>query len=151
MPYHRILVAVDLTPIAAEVLARAADIADAYDAELIVAHFCETYPPIELDYGMVGVPGFGTATAGVVEAAEERLGALLDSCGLSDAQRVLRLGTARLDIPALAEETGADLVIVGASNHRGLERLLGSTARAVLGDARCDVLSVRPRDGADTG
>lgn len=150
MPYRRILVAVDLTPIAAEVLARAADIAEAYGAELVVAHFCETYPAIELDYGMVGIPGIGTATAGVVEAAEQRLAALLDSCGLSDAQRVLRLGTARLDIPALAEETGADLVVVGAANHRGLERLLGSTARAVLGDTGCDVLSVRLRNRTDT-
>ncbi|HHQ41669.1 MAG TPA: universal stress protein, partial [Chromatiales bacterium] len=37
----------------------------------------------------------------------------------------------------------ADLIVLGSHGRRGLTRLLGSTADAVLHSARCDVLAVR--------
>ena len=42
-----------------------------------------------------------------------------------------------------AEALHSDLIVVGTHGHRGIARLLGSTASAVSHNARCDVLTVR--------
>jgi len=43
----------------------------------------------------------------------------------------------------VADEQGADLIIVGSHGRHGLALLLGSTANGVLHGAACDVLAVR--------
>lgn len=42
----------------------------------------------------------------------------------------------------LGEALHSDLIVVGTHGHRGIARLLGSTANAVSHNARCDVLTV---------
>ena len=43
----------------------------------------------------------------------------------------------------VADEAGADLIVVGSHGRHGLALLLGSTANGVLHGAMCDVLAVR--------
>ena len=57
-----------------------------------------------------------------------------------------RIGKAADEILALAEEVGADLIIVGSKRMTGLERLiLGSTSERVMRDAGCTVEIARAK------
>jgi len=53
------------------------------------------------------------------------------------------LGAPKGVILSHAEGLHADLIVLGTHGHRGIGRLLGSTASAVVHSARCDVLTVR--------
>lgn len=53
------------------------------------------------------------------------------------------VGDVRSSIIEYAESLGCDLIVVGSHGRRGLARLLGSTANAVIHHAQCDVLAVR--------
>jgi nucleotide-binding universal stress UspA family protein len=56
----------------------------------------------------------------------------------------IRSGDPVVALAAVAEDEGADLIVVGTSDPRGLERaLLGSVAEGVLRSAPCSVLVVR--------
>lgn len=58
----------------------------------------------------------------------------------------LRAGTPHREIVEAAEDTNADLIIMGTHGHTGLARaLIGSTAERVVRHAPCPVLVVRER------
>lgn len=53
-------------------------------------------------------------------------------------------------VAAAANEWGADLVVVGTANRRGLERLvIGSVAEQLVPKVEASILVVRPRQSAD--
>ena len=57
-----------------------------------------------------------------------------------------RIGRPATEILRLAEEVGADLIIVGSHNHTGVRRwLLGSTAERVVREAGCPVVVARQK------
>jgi nucleotide-binding universal stress UspA family protein len=57
------------------------------------------------------------------------------------------MGNPATAIARLAEERGADLVVVGTRELGALQRLLGqSVSQAVLRRVRCDLLIVHPGD-----
>jgi nucleotide-binding universal stress UspA family protein len=57
-----------------------------------------------------------------------------------------RIGKPAPEILRLAEEVGADLIIVGSHNHTGVRRwLLGSTAERVVREAGCPVIVARAK------
>jgi nucleotide-binding universal stress UspA family protein len=61
----------------------------------------------------------------------------------------IHIGTPAQAILQTAADIGADLLVVGTHQRKGLERLmLGSVAARVLHDAQCPVLVARPRDYA---
>jgi nucleotide-binding universal stress UspA family protein len=54
-----------------------------------------------------------------------------------------------LEIVALAEELGADLIVMGCRGHRGIRRAIeGSISDAVIRHAHCPVLGVRSHESA---
>jgi universal stress protein E len=54
-------------------------------------------------------------------------------------------GNPAVEIPRLADELHADIVVMGALSRSGLERIfIGNTAERILGKLECDVLVVRP-------
>jgi nucleotide-binding universal stress UspA family protein len=60
------------------------------------------------------------------------------------AQATTRTGRAAAEIMALAEETGADLIVMGSRGRTGIARIvLGSVARKVLNSSNASVLIVR--------
>jgi nucleotide-binding universal stress UspA family protein len=63
----------------------------------------------------------------------------------------LRMGERRDEaIVHLAEEIGADLIVIGSRGRGGLRRaLMGSVSDSVVRHAHCPVLVVRPQNGAD--
>ncbi|HEY9149438.1 MAG TPA: universal stress protein, partial [Gammaproteobacteria bacterium] len=66
--------------------------------------------------------------------------------GIAVADQHVLQGNTRGEIQRLAEETKADLIVLGSHGRQGIQRLLGSTANGVLHGAPCDVLAVRIRD-----
>src|SRR5215203_1041714 len=60
----------------------------------------------------------------------------------------LRMGAVDLEIVALAEELGADLIVMGSRGLGGVRRaLMGSVSDSVVRQAHCPVLVVRPEKG----
>ena len=55
-------------------------------------------------------------------------------------------GSTRREILRLAKELDTNLIVIGSHGREGIQRLLGSTANAVLHGAPCDVLAVRIKD-----
>jgi nucleotide-binding universal stress UspA family protein len=101
----------------------------------------------------LGVPELGAAmTASVIDDMVRDNQKSLEA--LADARRgqatigqvLLRTGDARDVIPAVAEEIGADLIVIGTHGRRGLSRaLLGSVAEYVVRISRVPVLTVRAK------
>ncbi len=76
------------------------------------------------------------------EKAREELSLIADSANLS-AEVEVRIGTPPNAILEIADEIGADMIII-ASHQPGLEHfLLGSTAARVVRHAKCSVLVMR--------
>jgi nucleotide-binding universal stress UspA family protein len=61
-----------------------------------------------------------------------------------------RIGDPVEEILDLAQEIGADLIVIGAHGRTGIRRLLlGSTTEAVVRSARCPVVVARAKEYAD--
>ncbi|HCJ39197.1 MAG TPA: universal stress protein UspA, partial [Halieaceae bacterium] len=52
-------------------------------------------------------------------------------------------GRPETEIPAVARQIGADLIVLGSHGRWGLELLLGTTTDGVVSAADCDVLAIR--------
>ncbi len=107
---------------------------------------------------VIGIPAMGVPELGAARAAsviddmvkdnQKGLDALADSRRgkATIGQVLLRTGDARDVVPNVAEEIGADLIIMGTHGRRGLSRaLLGSVAEYIVRTSRVPVLTVRGR------
>jgi universal stress protein A len=145
--YKRILVAVDASEEAEQVL-RAATNVDPRGAESY--YLVTVVPPV-----MAGVGGMDGASLGATWPLKELEAAAMKEIADSVRERAARFGITpervavlygrpATEIQAQARKIQADLIVIGAHGRHGLPRLmLGSTANAVLHDAPCDVLTVR--------
>lgn len=142
--YKHILVALDLTEEAPEVLDNARHLAGLYGAQMSVVSVIRP-----LTYGYTGIE---TATLGQavlnfeVEAqavAKRRLEALCADAGVPENRRHVLVGSPAVEIRACAKAIGADLIVIGSHGRHGLGLILGSTANGVLHGATCDVLTIR--------
>jgi len=141
--YTTILVALDFSPTAEKVIARAKNMAEQLQTELMLIHVFEYIPPIEPVGDMMLGIDWGINEQELMQLAEDRFAQLADQHGIADCNRHVIMGNARTEIARYAEEQGCDLIIIGSHGRSGLARLLGSTANAVLHHAHCDVLAVR--------
>ena len=79
------------------------------------------------------------------EAASQRLQDLVTETGVESGGLHVSAGLPENEIKAVANEIGADLVVVGSVGRKGLKGLLlGNTAERVIGNLRRDLLVVRP-------
>jgi universal stress protein A len=139
--YSHILLATDLLDDSDKVADKAKRLADLEQAKLSAIHVVENLP---LYFGdELVLPDTEAIERQLVERSEKRMTALCDRLGIPAAQGYVQLGVTKQEITEFAEENGVDLIVVGSHSRHGLEHLLGSTARAVVNSARCDVLAVR--------
>jgi nucleotide-binding universal stress UspA family protein len=138
-----------LGPLAEATLRTAAREASFHGADLMVLHALPMDP---------GAPMSPAAVEAWLLKRQELASVVIDAV-LVAVERVA--GRAPENVPVLVEDgpadraildaaqrVGAELVVVGCSGAKGLRgALLGSVASAVVRDARCSVLVVRPLDG----
>ncbi|HAC29185.1 MAG TPA: universal stress protein UspA [Marinobacter hydrocarbonoclasticus] len=138
--YKKMLVAIDLTEEAPQVLNKAKAMCDAQGAELLLVHVVE---PVGYAYGGDIPMDLSELQDQLDKAAREQLGKYGDEYGIAAANQVVTVGRPESEIHRLAKEHNVDLVIVGSHGRKGFQLLLGSTANGVLHGTECDVLAVR--------
>lgn len=145
-----IAAAADFSP-ASEAAARyAADLARVRRVPLLVIHVLEVLPPI--------IPGTGTffpedlkrAIARDRRREKARLAALVRRLARRRVRvsAVWREGNPAAEIVKAAEESGAEVILLGTRRRSELEKAtLGSVAAEVIRRAVCSVLTVREKQG----
>lgn len=141
LKYQHILVAVDLSPVTEQVLARAREIADESRALLSMVHVME-HSPIAYG-GEFSVP----VDLNLEQALEADVRKEMQKLGLkyriAPEHQYLENGSVKIAVTDLVKSLHADLIVAGTHGHHGLDILLGSRANAILHRAQCDVLIVR--------
>ncbi|GAA5317229.1 MAG: universal stress protein [Candidatus Pelagadaptatus aseana] len=138
--YTHILVGLDLTDDSEEVLERATALTKDCNAKLTLAHIIE---PLTFAYGG-DIPVDLTEIQMQLEIqAKETLSSIAKVLAAEVAGQHVIIGQPVDEMHQLAEQIGADLIIVGSHGRKGLALLLGSTANGVIHGAKCDVLAVR--------
>ena len=144
MSIHKILVATDFTEASDAAIESALDLASRLGASVTLAH---TY---ELPTYGIGDPNLVMPMVEVASDLSRTLEQTMENEVETRRYRgvplghVVRMGPAPDAINAVAEEIGADLIIVGTHGRTGLAHvLLGSTAESIVRGATRAVMIVR--------
>jgi nucleotide-binding universal stress UspA family protein len=132
--YRKIIVAVDMGQLekGGMILRKAMALRDD-GGEIVLLNVAEEIP------GYLAIELPAEFTERNVGEARERLKALDVACK-ADAHVLVRAGSPAREIIAVAEETGADLIVVGSHRPNFSNYLIGSTADRVVRHATCSVL-----------
>jgi nucleotide-binding universal stress UspA family protein len=143
-----IVVGYDDSEEARRALERAAEVAKAFGAKLVVTSVAEPLPDLAQPVGPAPELAPLSSPAPTFDTSEPRREALQAARDFLaprevEADFVLARGLAADSIVDLAEERGADLIVVGTGPSGFLDRLLGgSVSEGVSRRAPCDVLIV---------
>ena len=146
MTYRNVLVAVDTTDEAEEVLQAAREIANDDKSEISVVtvirpmtdFYVNLFSILE-DNASIGIE------SQVVSHATTWLSDLATRNGIEASAVNVIVGVPAVEIHRIAENLDADLIVLGTHGRHHLGLMLGSTANAVLHGAPCDVLAVKVR------
>jgi nucleotide-binding universal stress UspA family protein len=144
MSFHRILIAVDGSPLSTDAARTGLELARALNAESAIVHAIE--PPVDYS-GEIGIPD-----EVLLEAAGPEVGQIVAGLKRSaelppNTMKFIRVGHAHDVIERVAADWSADLIVIGSHGRSGLGRvLLGSVAEAVVRHAACPVLITRKVD-----
>ena len=142
--YSRILLAVDFTTVTDTVTQQAIVLCQAFKARLSLVHVVE-FTQMDLSNDLV-LPQELEIDQERMKQARQRLEELAKNTGVDKSECFVRQGSTRREILRLAKELNTNLIVIGSHGREGIQRLLGSTANAVLHGAPCDVLAVRIKD-----
>ena len=141
MTHKNILIAIDSSDEAGEVVSAAKDIAGDSGAALALV---TVIPSLAYAYGAdySAMAYVGDFEREATEQARTTQDALEKELGITCDKSVV-LGRPATEIRNLAESSNADLIVIGSHARHGLGLILGSTANGVLHGAPCDVFVVR--------
>ena len=142
--YSHILLAVDFTPVRDTVARQAIELCQAFKARLSLVHVVE-FTQMDLSNDLI-LPQELELDQELMKQSKQRLEELAENLGIDKSECFVSQGSTRREILRLAEELNVDLIVIGSHGREGIQRLLGSTANAVLHGAPCDVLAVRIKD-----
>ena len=144
MAYANILVAVDATEEAEEVMKAAKGIAAEKNATISAVIVVRPMANFYVDlYSALNDPAEVGIDSQAVDRATAWLSELMKRHDIDAGAANVVIGTPAVEIRQLAEKIGADLIVLGTHGRHGLGLMLGSTASAVLHRAPCDVLAVK--------
>ena len=139
MTFATVLCPLDFSAASGPLVRYAAALAAATGAELRLLHVLEAQPRL---------PAGSPAEHSDVEIARQLAGyhAAATEAGVVTVTTIVVQGEAAAEIVAEARRHPADVIIIGAHGCTGLTRfLMGSTAEAVVREAACATLLVKPR------
>jgi universal stress protein A len=140
--YRKILVVLDLSSDSDPVVDAARDMAGAWNAQVIALHVVEFVPVEPMGESLMPTVQIEGA---LIERARAKLAEIGPRLGAADPVLRVEAGSIKAEILRVAQEEGADLIVVGSHERHGLAILVNFTEDAVLHAAHCDVLAVRLR------
>lgn len=138
---ERILVGLDGSQRSKDVLETAINLARKVGGKLVL--FRGVGIPIELPPEAYSMPPAALSTLLEEEAMRYLEGVAKNVAKELVAEVRVGIGTPWKAICAAANETKADLIIIGSHGYQGIDRLIGTTAAKVANHAECSVLVVR--------
>lgn len=139
--YSHILLATDLSDDNSAVIQRAQMLAQQNSAKLSLVHVVESVP-IYFGNEMV-LPETQEIEEQLLKRAEKKMAELVAKLTTDNVATNVVVGITKVEVIDYAQKQGVDLIVVGSHSRHGLGHLLGSTARAVLNLAECDVMAVK--------
>lgn len=131
--YKKIMVAVDDGKTSQGALNEAQNIANSYNGAVCIVH------------AISNESEGNQSAAEVLAKAEASMNALSVETRLITAEAMYGAAGIAESISAAASEWGADLVVVGTANRRGLDRfVMGSVAEQLVSKVKASILLVRP-------
>ncbi|MCX7091472.1 MAG: universal stress protein [Legionellales bacterium] len=133
-----ILHATDLSENHFDMCERAVDLAKKLNAKLYLLHVVETPSTMVLAQGL----GFTEIESPepLLEDARSVMALLGETFGIPKKQLLIELGTPKQRILQKEADLACQMIIVG---HHSTNPMLGNTARSVVDDAKCDVLTLK--------
>lgn len=140
---NNILVAVDTSDEADQVLATAVNLAKAHNAKISVMHVTQH---VTAAYGqwVTYIPPINDEE--IKTQILSNLVARVEKQGLDSGCIHIEFDRPVDAIVRRAKEENVDLIVVGSHGRHGVQLVLGSTANGVLHHAPCDVLAVRIKE-----
>jgi universal stress protein E len=153
-PYDRVRVLAAVDPLHAHakpealdstILERGGELAELFNGRLHVAHAYLLATPFTSGVLMEPVPLPVSVAEQQLAEVRKAFNRLVKPYALGAKRSHLRAGNPSVELPAIAEEIGAGVVVMGAVSRSGLKRLfIGSTAERVIDHLKCDVLVIKP-------
>jgi universal stress protein A len=144
--YSNILVALDLTDSAEQILHKAQEMVLSNRTTLTIIHTIDYLPYMGFGETALITPTYTIPNEELINNAKAPIQQLLKKFNMEDTPAVYEFGNAANEIVQYAKDNGVDLIVLGSHGRHGVKLLLGSTANAVLHHATCDVLAVRIKD-----
>ena len=138
--YKKFLLCLDLTDDSEVIAERAKSLANRCGASMTLLHVVE-YVPVE-PMGEALLPAV-QIEGELVERATSRLAELAHTLDLGQADRLVLTGNIKSEVVRVAQERGADLILIGSRERHGVSILFNFTEDTVLHAAPCDVLAIR--------
>ena len=144
--YSTILVAIDLTDSAEQILRKAQEMVLSNKTTLTIIHTIDYLPYMGFGETALITPTYTIPNEELINNAKGPIEELLKKLNMEDIHVVYEFGNAANEVVQYAKDNNVDLIVLGSHGRHGVKLLLGSTANAVLHHATCDVLAVRVTD-----
>jgi universal stress protein A len=138
--YKKLLVLLDLSEDSERIAVAARDMAAYSNASMVLLHVVEFVPVEPLGESLMPVPQIEEE---LVKRASTRLDDLIARLALPRTSGRVESGNTKAEILRVADEVGADLIVLGSRERHGLAILVNFTEDTVLHAAHCDLLAVR--------
>jgi universal stress protein A len=140
--YQKLLVVVDLSDVSEQVIIAGRNLAAYSKAEIVALHVVEFVPVEPMGESLMPTVQIEEE---LIKRSTEKMKEMATRLGLDGIALRVEAGNIKAEILRVAEEEGADLIVVGSRERHGLAILINFTEDAVLHAAHCDVLAVRLR------
>lgn len=144
MSYSNILVAVDTTDEADDILEAAKDVLNEESGTISIVCVLKPLTGFYVDM-YSALADSPDVESQAVDRATGWLADLASRHGIDANEVKVIIGSPAVEIRKMAEHMGADLIVIGTHGQHGLGLMLGSTANSVLHGVHCNVLAVRVR------
>jgi nucleotide-binding universal stress UspA family protein len=144
MRWNKIICPVDFSRISLDALDLSAELAQTCGGNIIIVHVLEPIiAPTDFTFGPLSMTDVEDKLA---DRAMESLKEIIPKLSISPERIEIKVarGIASQEIIKIAEETKADLIVMGTHGYTGFTHaLLGSTAERVVRRAPCPVLTMK--------
>lgn len=124
----------------------AVKLAEQCNAQVELMHAFDWTAVYASDMGIGALPLATGLYEALGQAQHEVFEALAERHGVAPQQRHFIEGTPLNSICTFAADHQIDVIVMGTTGHRGLDRRLGTTAELVLQRAPCSVLAIKPQE-----